>query len=209
MEEEQLPKIWKSFSQTKAIQVDTTKLKNDMKSNIKTAEKRANRRDNREIIGAIIAIIIFASLAIKHNTAIVWLAFVFCLAAMVYVIQRLRKSKKKLPDNFLSLSVLEQLAIEKEYVLKQQHLLQTATYWYAMPLFFVQVFFIFSMVVSKEGSLTALASISVGKTLLLAVLVFLLLILSLFISKMNRKAAKKNWAPIVKEIEALEKELNN
>jgi len=209
MEEEQLPKIWKSFSQTKAIQVDTTKLKNDMDSNIKTAEKRANRRDNREIIGAIIAIIIFASLAIKHNTAIVWLAFVFCLAAMVYVIQRLRKSKKKLPDNFLSLSVLEQLAIEKEYVLKQQHLLQTATYWYAMPLFFVQVFFIFSMVVSKEGSLTALASISVGKTLLLAVLVFLLLILSLFISKMNRKAAKKNWAPIVKEIEALEKELNN
>jgi hypothetical protein len=127
------------------------------------------------------------------------------------VIYKFRKSNQQNSSEKLSLSLKEQLAHKKQLLQQQEKLLYSAAYWYAGPSFITNFIFIIGLENPADYNWKNLLAenllplTATDKTGILIGLAFFYL----FSIWINRRAARKDVQPILKNIEVIQQQLNN
>jgi hypothetical protein len=207
MEEQELRKLWQESSNAKKINVDLNQLTMNLKIKVNQMDKRIKNRDTKEIAGCIIGIIFHVYLMIDLPYILPKIACMILVLWFGYVIFRLKQTSKTDDPDFL-IPFKDQLKFKKTYLIKQMRLLDSVLYWYILPPFIANILFFFGLgmpeVIVWDSPFSDLFDFSlrakIGATLFVA-------LLYAYIYSQNKKAAKINYAPLIKEIDRLEKEL--
>lgn len=206
MEEKDLIKLWQEASTQKKINMDLNKLTMDLKNRVLQIDKKIKRRDTREIVGCLIGIVFHFYLMIELPYTLPKIACLLLIFWFGYVIFRLKQASQSHDDDFL-IPLREQLKLKKAFLTKQMKLLNSVLYWYILPPFIANVIFFFGLgtpeVIVWDSPLSTLFDFSlrakIGATVFVAVLYT-------WIYSQNKKAAKINYEPLIKEIDQIEKE---
>ena len=211
MLEQELKNIWKNSSKAAQISIETEQLLNEFDTKMTHIQKKIRNRDVREISASVIGILIFSFFAYEIPFPITKLSCFLSILWFVYVIYKFRKSKLQNTAEKLSLPLKEQLAYKKQLLQQQVKLLDSAAYWYVGPSFITNLIFIIGLgnpadynwtnqlaenllpltVNAKIGTLTGLAFFYI------------------FVLWINKRAAKKEIKPILKNIDVIQQQLNN
>lgn len=211
MLEQELKNIWKNSSKTAQISIETDRLVKEFDATITNVQKKIRKRDVREISASVIGILIFSIFAYEIPFPITKLSCFLSILWFVFVIYKFRKSKLQNTAEKLSLPLNEQLAHKKQVLQQQVKLLNSAAYWYAGSSFITNLIFIIGLGnpvdYNWENQLAAnvLPLTTTSKIVALVGLVFFYL----FIAWINKRAAKKELQPILKNIDAIQKLIEN
>lgn len=211
MEEQDLKNIWKNAASLDTISIENNQLIKELNSKITNIQKSIRRRDLREIIACIIGIIIFSYLLIEIPFLITKLACVLSILWSLFVIYKSNKSKKQNVTNILSLSISKQLLHQEKVMLAQQKLLNTAVYWYSIPSFIINFIFILGLKNPEDYNWTnELANNILPLSINFKIIMLIGLALFYgFIVWLNKRAAKKDITPILKNIKNIQQEFKN
>jgi len=204
MEEQELKNIWKNSSKTEDININTSQLLNDFKAGMEDRERIVRRRDRREIIGAIIGVFGFGYSFYAYPYIISRIGAVVGLVALAYIVFKLRNNRKSKLVRELFLPIRQQLGYQKQFMLNRHKLLDTVIYWVSIPAFIANALLIWGISKSAQ-SLSILEQLSTKWELKL-LMTFSLALLFGYVGWMNKKAARVNWQPLIKQIDNI---LNN
>lgn len=211
MFEQELRDIWKNSSEAEKIKFDLSQLILDLNKKMNQVEKNIQKRDRREIIASIIGILIASYLAYEVPFPISKLACLLSIGWFVYVIYKLRTSKKKTIPLDVTLPFRKQLENQKTNMQQQAQLLDTVLYWYVLPPFIVNVLFIMGW-----GDPAAIGwdhfLADIFRVMTLAAKLRTLAILALFyglILWINKQAVKTKLKPIIQDLDQLIQKLDS
>ena len=145
MLEQEIKNIWSNSSRTAKISIDTSQLVEELNTKVATIQKKIRIRDNTEIYASVIGILIFGYLSYEIPFPITKAACALSIIWFVFVIFKFRKSKIQNTKSNLHLSLTEQLEQQKVTMKLQLDLLDSATYWYTIPPFIINLIFIFGL----------------------------------------------------------------
>jgi len=145
MLEQEIKDIWSNSSRTAKISIDTNQLVEELNTKVDTIQKKIRIRDNTEIYASVIGILIFGYLSYEIPFPITKAACALSIIWFVFVIFKFRKSKIQNTKSNLHLSLTEQLEQQKVTMKLQLDLLDSATYWYTIPPFIINLIFIFGL----------------------------------------------------------------
>jgi Ca2+/Na+ antiporter len=211
MLEQELKNIWKNSSKTAQISIETDRLVEEFDTKMTYIQKKIRNRDVREICASVIGILIFSFFAYEIPFPITKFSCFLSILWFVYVIYKFRKSNQQNSSEKLSLSLKEQLAHKKQLLQQQEKLLYSAAYWYAGPSFITNFIFIIGLENPADYNWKNLLAenllplTATDKTCILIGLAFFYL----FSIWINRRAARKDVQPILKNIEVIQQQLNN
>lgn len=211
MLEQELKNIWKNSSKTAQISIETDRLVKEFDTTMTNVQKKIKKRDVREISASVIGILIFSIFAYEIPFPITKLSCFLSILWFVFVIYKFRKSKLQNTTEKLSLPLKEQLVHKKQLLQQQVKLLNSAAYWYAGSSFITNLIFIIGLGNpvdynwENELAENVLPLTTTSKIVALVGLVFFYL----FITWINKKAAKKELQPILKNIDAIQKLIKN
>lgn len=211
MLEQELKNIWKNSSKTAQISIETDRLVKEFDTAMTNVQKKIRKRDVREISASVIGILIFSIFAYEIPFPITKLSCFLSILWFVFVIYKFRKSKLQNTTEKLSLTLKEQLVHKKQLLQQQVKLLNSAAYWYAGSSFITNLIFIIGLGNpvdynwENELAENVLPLTTTSKIVALVGLVFFYL----FITWINKKAAKKELQPILKNIDAIQKLTKN
>lgn len=211
MLEQELKNIWKNSSNTAPISIETDRLVKEFDTKMTSIQKTIRKRDVREISASVIGILIFSFLAYEIPFPMTKFSCFLSILWFVYVIFKFRKSKLKNTAEKLSLSLTERLAHKKQLLQQQVKLLDSAAYWYAGPSFITNIIFIIGLGNPADYNWTNQLAENVlpltvnTKIVTLTALAFFYL----FVVWINKRAAKKGVQPILKNIDAIQQQLDN
>ena len=209
MLEQELKDIWNNSSNARQISIETNQLTKELNTKINSIQKRIRSRDIREISASVIGILLFGYLLFEIPFPITKVACGLAIVWFVFVILKFRKSKLQNTKTDFSLSVTEQLNSQKEIMLQQSILLDSALYWYAIPPFIMNFIFILGLENPVDYNWTN----SIAKSLLpitpnLKTITLLgLALFYAFTFWVNKRALNKNVNPIIKSIEKLQQQI--
>ena len=184
---------------------------NEFDTRMTGIQKKIRNRDVREISASVIGILIFSFFAYEIPFPITKFSCFFTILWFVYVIYKFRKSKLQNTSEKLSLPLKEQLAHKKQLLQQQVKLLDSAAYWYAGPSFITNFIFIIGLGDpadynwSNQLAENFLPLTGNAKIVTLTGLAFFYL----FVVWINKRAARKDVQPILKNIEVIQQQLNN
>lgn len=201
MEEQELKNIWKNSSKTEDINVNTSQLLKDFKVGMEDRERIVLRRDQREVIAAIIGVFGFGYSFYAYPYIISRIGAVIGLVALAYIVFKLRNNRKSKLVQKLFLPIQEQLNSQKQFMLSQYKLLDTVIYWVSIPIFMANTLLIWG-VSKSEQTLPVLEQVSTKWEYKIIITFFLALLFG-YIGWMNKKAAKVNWKPLIKQIDSI------
>ncbi|MDG5491987.1 hypothetical protein [Psychroserpens sp. SPM9] len=207
MEEYHLRQIWKSSSKNEYISVDKNQLIKDFKAGMEGREHIVRRRDRREIIAAIVGIIGFGYTLYLYSNLISFIGSILGILSLVYIIFKLRNHRKSKFTKALFLPIHDQLVNQKQFMLGQFKLLNTVLYWASFPLFFANTLIIWG--ISKSSQPLSIVEQLVYKWEAKLMFTFLIAFFFVYIGWLNKKAAKVNWRPLIKQIETIINNLKN
>lgn len=209
MLEDEMKNLWRKSSQQELIQFDVPKLKNEMKNRLNQIDRNIKARDNREIAAATLGIFVFGYFAFVIPFPVTKAACVFAVFVTAYIIYKFRSARKKLYPVDLSLPFRDQLEQQKMFLLKQKKLVSSAFYWYVLPPFLMNVVFILGigdpgkynwtprllhlLPLTMDDKISTLISLTIFWT---------------FIAWINRRAAKKNYTPVIQDLERMQRQLD-
>lgn len=210
MLEQELKNIWQNSSKAARISIETNQLIQEFDTKMTNIQKKIRKRDVREISASVIGMIIFSFLAYEIPFPITKLSCFLSVLWFVFVIYKFRKSKQQNRSEKLSISLKGQLENKKLLIRQQVKLLNSAAYLYAGSSFIINIIFIIGLdnpadynwknqLAENLLPLTTNAKI----TTLIGLAFFYL-----FIAWLNKRAAKKELQPIIKNIETIEQQLN-
>lgn len=201
MEELELKHIWHSSSKKEYITINTTQLMNDFKSKMERRERTVRRRDRREIGAAIIGIGIYTYMAFRIPFSVSSVAAIFAAISLGYIIYKLRSKRKSKYTQDLFLPIKDQLKNQKQFMINQAKLLDSALYWYVLPFFISYLVFIWGSINLEDynNGFTGFLLITKLKGKIVATLI--MLALGIYIVRLNKRAAKINWKPLIKKID--------
>lgn len=205
MGEQELKDIWKYSSTKQHIQINTSQLLKDFKARMENRELIVLKRDRREIIGAIIGALGFGYSFYTFPYIISRIGAVVGLITLTYIVIRLRNNRKSKLVQKLFSPIQEQLYSQKQFMLGQYKLLNTVMYWVSIPIFIANALLIWGISKSAQ-TLTVLEQVSTKWEYKLMITFFLVLLFG-YIGLMNKKAAKVNWKPLIKQIDTILKNL--
>ena len=214
MIEQELKVIWSTSAQVEQIKFDTSRLLLNLKNKMSKMDRSLKFRDTLEIVIALFIIPLFGMMAYFIPFLLSKLGCLLIMAWAVYVIYKLRKTKKHKRPVDLSESLREQLEKYKIYIQKQAELIDSALYWYLLPPFVG----ITIMVVGVDVSALPLdfpddpAKIFTLEKFILAMkagyLLFVILLYGMILW-VNKRGVKKVFIPIIKDIEKAQKQLDD
>lgn len=211
MLEQELKDIWNNSSKAGQISIETNQLTEELNTKINCIQKRIRSRDIREISASVIGILLFGYLLFEIPFPITKVACGLAIVWFVFVILKFRKSKLQNTKTDFSLSVTEQLNSQKEIMLQQSILLDSALYWYAIPPFIMNFIFILGL----ENPIDYNWTNSVAESLLplssnfkIITLIGLALFYT-FTFWINKRALNKDVKPTLESIEKMQQQIKN
>lgn len=211
MLEQELKDIWNNSSQSEQISIETKQLTEELNTKINSIQKKIRSRDVREIYASIIGILLFGYLLFEIPFPITKIACGLAIAWFVFLIVKFRKSKLQNTNTDFSLTVAEQLNIQKTKMLQQSSLLDSALYWYAIPPFIMNFIFILGL----ENPIDYNWTNNVAESLLplsFNFKIITLIGLALFYTFtfwINKRALNKDVKPTIKSIENMQQQIKN
>ncbi len=208
MLEKDLKDIWSKSTQNARISIATNQLQGELQLRLEKIKKKIKFRDIREIAASVFGIVFCSFLAFEIPFLVCRLACLLSVIWFIYVIFKFRLSRKQNRDLDLSLPLAEQLKQQLLFMREQENLLDSGTYWYAIPPFIINIVFIIGL----GDPLDYAWSNSVAVVFLpLSYIYKLLLILGLslfygFIIWMNKRVLSTEIEPL---LESLEKNVEN
>lgn len=211
MVEQELINIWKNASKSAQINIETDQLIQEFDLKLTYVQKKIRKRDLREISASVIGIIIFSYLAYEIPFLITKLSCFLSISWFVFVIYKFKKSKQQNTTEKLSISLKEQLENKKELLQLQVELLNSAAYWYAGFSFVINLIFIIGLKNPIDYNWkNQLAENLLPLTINTKITTLIgLAFLYIFIAWLNKRAAKKELLPIIKNIETIQQQLNS
>jgi len=205
MLEQELKDIWNNSSQTGQISIETNKLVEELNTKVIRIQKKIRIRDNTEISASAIGILIFGYLLNEIPFPITKVACALAIIWFVFIIFKFRKSKIQNTKSYFHLSLMKQLKQQKAAMQQQADLLDSATYWYAIPPFIMN--FIFILGLGNPSDYNWVNSFAENILPLSVNLKTVTIIgLALFYAYaiwINKRAASKDVKPIIEKIERI------
>ncbi len=190
MIEEELIKIWQSSTEAERLKFKKSRLMIDLQSSSDRLHKSIKYRDLTEIITAIVMILIFGYITYTVPLIISKIAAILIILWLIYVIFRLRSSKKHKPSA-LTENYLDYLYKTKEYLHIQKKLLGSVLYWYILPPFIGIIVFLSGLWTIPETHntiiLTAIGAVGYG----------------FFTYLLNKRKIKKEITPRLRKVDDL------
>jgi hypothetical protein len=211
MLEQKLKEIWKKSSQKEHISIETSQLINELNAKMSDIQKVIKIRDIREISASAIGMLIFTYLLYEIPFPITRLACSLSIVWFAYVIFKLRKSKTQHITSHLDLSMKDQLADQEAAIQHQADLLDSIAYWYAIPPFIINCIFLLGLGNPADYNWTnSLAGSILPLTVNLKIVTIIgLAFFYAFIIWINKRAARKDIKPILKNIAIIQQQLDN
>jgi hypothetical protein len=208
MLEEELKEIWRGSSRADQVKFDLSKLLIELNATMKQVEKNIRARDRRETVASLIGIPIFGYFAYAIPFPVTKIACILAIAIFCYIIYKLRSVRKQMPVPNMSLSFREQLAHQKEYMIKQKKLLDQVLYWYVLPPYLMNIVFIFGLgdPEAYNWSSNLIAYLPIAFIEKIRIIIFLTIFYG-WIVWLNRRAARKAFPPVIAEIERVQQQL--
>lgn len=210
MLENDLKEIWNNSSKTSEIAIETNLLKEELNASLQNIHKKIKYRDIREISASVVGILIFGYLFFEIPFPLTKIACVLTIVWFLFVLLKYRKSKIQNSKIDFDLPLAEQLKLQKNLMLKQANLLDTALYWYAIPPFILNFLFILGL--GNPSDFFWENSVA-DKLLPLSIdlKIITLIGLALFYTytfSVNKNALNRDVQPLLESIEKIEKQVN-
>lgn len=206
MEEHELKDIWAKSSGVTHIKFNASQLINELTKTMDRIDRKIKSRDTREIGVSIFGILLFGYMAYEIPFPLTKFACVLTQLWFMYVIYRLRATRRnEKPD--LSLPFKEQLNQRKAYLMQQEYLLRSVLYWYILPPFICNVLFFAGIGDTTPYDSFILNQLPESTSSKIGILIFTSIFYA-YIVWMNRRAAKENFLPVIKDIEKLQGQLS-
>ncbi|GBD91483.1 hypothetical protein BMS3Abin04_02215 [bacterium BMS3Abin04] len=190
MIEKELIKIWQSSTEVERVKFKRSRLMIDLQSSFDRLHKSIKYRDLIEIITAIVMILIFGYITYTVPFVLSKIAAIFIILWLIYVIFRLRSSKKLKPSAVTE-SYLDYLYKTKEYLRIQKKLLDSVLYWYILPPFIGIIVFLSGIWIIPETHntiiMTAVGTVGYG----------------IFAYLLNKRKVKKEIIPRLRKTDEL------
>ena len=183
MKEKDLKDLWKSSKNNKSVKIKNDMIFQELESSITNFDKNIKRRNLREILAGGFVVLVFTYYFFIMHSIITKIGIVIILSAF-FIIYKLLSIRKKPSIN--SDSLKEYLKVNLSYTLREAKLLETVEWWYISPIA-LGVFLFFLGLYSNLFSFF--------------IQIFILIILSVFIKKLNKKALKEDIYPLIKDLE--------
>ena len=207
MKENELRNIWKRSSEGEEIIINSNKLINDFKGKMEYRERIVRRRDLKEIIGAILGIALYVYALFKLPFSLHSIGAFLVIISFSYCIYKLYNHRKSKYTQNLFLPIKEQLLAQRRFMINQAKLLDTMFYWMFLPFFVSYMIFVWSAsnLEAYDNGLIGLLILTKPKAKI-AVTLFLVLY-GVYVMRLNKRAAKENWSPLIKQIDIILKNL--
>lgn len=201
MEEQILKNIWKRSSQNEDILINKETLMKDFKDKMERREQIVRNRDLRENIGALIGIVSFLYTFYEYSNIITRAGCIIGVISLLYLMYKLHNNRKSKFTQELFLPIQDQLKHQRQFMVNQEKLLDTALYWMFIPIFIATIlsFWGFS---KSEQPLTVIEQFTAKWEAKLLITLVIALIFG-YLGWMNKKAARVNWRPLVKQIDTV------
>jgi len=211
MLDQELKNIWKNSSKTDQISIETDQLVDEFDTKMTYIQKKIRNRDIREISASVIGILIFSFFAYEIPFPITKFSCFLSILWFVFVIYKFRKSKQQNTPEKLSLSLKEKLAHKKQLLQQQVKLLGSAAYWYATPSFITNFIFIIGLGNPADYNWSnQLAKNLLPLTVNAKIITLMgLAFFYLFVVWINKRAARKDVQPILKNIDVIQQQIKN
>ncbi len=211
MLEQELKDIWNNSSQTGQISIETNKLVEELNTKVIRIQKKIRIRDNTEIFASAIGILIFGYLLYEIPFPITKAACALAIIWFVFIIFKFRKSKIQNTKSYFHLSLTKQLKQQKAAMQQQADLLDSATYWYAIPPFIMNFIFILGLGNPSDYNwVNSLAEnilpLSVN---LKTVTIIGLALFYAYAIWINKRALNKDVKPTIESIEKMQQQIKN
>lgn len=185
MKDKELIKIWQtSTAAQEKINQQSPKLLSNMDKELARFENRINARDNREIIVALMFALFLGGAVFRIEAMTEKIGSLLLMGYCLWIIFYLLKVKNKKPNFSITASMKEQLIAYRTYVLHQQKAVDSVLYWYLLPM--LPGVFLFWM-----GFESYLA---------LAISAIVLVLVFVWIYRLNKRAAVENYNPLLAEL---------
>ena len=211
MLEQEIKDIWSNSSRTAKISIDTSQLVEELNTKVTTIQKKIRIRDNTEIYASVIGILIFGYLSYEIPFPITKAACALSIIWFVFVIFKFRKSKIQNTKSNLHLSLTEQLEQQKVTMKLQLDLLDSATYWYTIPPFIINLIFIFGLENPSDYNWTnsiAENILPLSMNLKIGTIIGLAMFYALTFW-LNKRAIIKEIKPLLNNIKTVEQQIEN
>jgi len=211
MLEQEIKDIWSNSSRTAKISIDTNQLVEELNTKVDTIQKKIRIRDNTEIYASVIGILIFGYLSYEIPFPITKAACALSIIWFVFVIFKFRKSKIQNTKSNLHLSLTEQLEQQKVTMKLQLDLLDSATYWYTIPPFIINLIFIFGLENPSDYNWTnsiAESILPLSMNLKIGTIIGLAMFYALTFW-LNKRAIIREIKPLLNNIETVEQQIKN
>ncbi|WP_394746899.1 hypothetical protein [Spongiimicrobium salis] len=202
MEEQELKDIWKRSSKNEDITINNTQLMRDFKSKMEQRERIVRRRDLKEYVAGVFGISMYTYAFIELPWSISKIGALLVIVSMIYFIGRLYNNRKSKFTHHLFLPIKAQLIQQREFMLRQASLLRTV-HWMFIPVFISFVVFVWGDAAVEQDNDSVIEFILIRKSLAKIIGTAFLLVYGIYIVRMNKRAAKVNWEPLIKDIDAI------
>ena len=211
MLEQEIKDIWSNSSRTAKISIDTSQLVEELNTKVASIQKKIRIRDNTEIYASVIGILIFGYLSYEIPFPITKAACALSIIWFVFVIFKFRKSKIQKTKSNLHLSLTEQLEQQKVTMKLQLDLLDSATYWYTIPPFIINLIFIFGLENPSDYNWTnsiAENILPLSMNLKIGTIIGLAMFYALTFW-LNKRAIIREIKPLLNNIKTVEQQIKN
>lgn len=211
MLEQELKELWKNSSETEKIKFEMSRLLIDLKNRLSRIERSIRNRDKAEITTAILMIPIFGYFAYEIPFVVTKVGCILTMIWFGYLIFKLRNVKKHKLSINPALSFREQLANQKAYLLQQARLIDTVLYWYLLPPLVAHAILVLGLGDPAEYGWSNIIANEILPIPLINKIVYLIFAAVLYagILWINKRTVKKNYKPVIKDIERVQHQLES
>ncbi|PCI98004.1 MAG: hypothetical protein COB15_06630 [Flavobacteriales bacterium] len=185
MLDQELKNIWKNATQQELVKFEMSKLLMEMNQKLKKFDKSIKTRDSLEIIAAFIVISVMIYYAIIIPYVLTKIASLLIIPWALFVVYKLRNVKKHKPAN-LDLSFRNYLVQQRSYLKRQMILLDNILYWYILPPFVIAILFFMGLPLTTMMWITKMGFV---------------LLVSIGVLYLNKRAVKKQFKPLIKQLD--------
>lgn len=203
MEEQELRNIWKRSSNKEDITINNNQLIDNFKSKMERREAIVRRRDRKEAIGAVFGISYFIYFLIKAPLSISSIGALLMILSMINVVYQLYRNRKSKFTQDLFLPLKQQLLQQRVFMVRQAKLLSSGVRKMFFPLFISYNIFVWGNYAINDLSNTLSEPILITKFKAKLIVTLFMLGLFIYLIWQNKRAAKVNWKPLIKDIDLI------
>lgn len=202
MEEQELKDIWIRSSVKEEITINNNKLMSNFKSKMERRERIVRIRDLKETIAGIIGITLYSIIIFKKPFSTSTIGAILMILSMVNLVVRLYNNRKSKFTKDLFLPIKEQLLQQRAFMLSQAKLLRNV-FWLFLPVFISFLIFEWGNYIINIGDLSTLESGLIKRPTVKIFTSLFMVFAGIYVTIQNRRAAKENWDPLIKDIDVI------